>query len=64
MADVILIGRRAPVARLQVLVDCDGPRRAEIAGTPEFDVDGALANANWTELPPDDPLAGAVCSDT
>jgi hypothetical protein len=64
MADVLLIGRRAPVARLPVLVDCDGPRRAEIPGGPEFDADGTLANANWTDLPPDDPLAGAVCSDT
>ncbi len=64
MADVILVGRRAPVARLPVLVDCDGPRRAEIPGAAEFDADGALVDANWTELPPDDPLAGAVCPET
>jgi hypothetical protein len=64
MAEVYLFARRAPVARLPVLIDCVGNRRADIADGMEFAADGAVSNAVWTVLEPDDPLAGAVCADS
>jgi hypothetical protein len=61
MAEVYLFARRSPVARLPVLIDCAGNRRADIADGMAFDASGAVADVEWTPLNPDDPLASAVC---
>lgn len=62
MVDVIVMARQAANAKLPVLVDCPGSRRADISDGMTFDDDGALVNAAWTSLPKDDALLGAVCA--
>lgn len=64
MADVLFFARRTPVAKLPVLIDCAGRRRADIADGMQFDDDGAVVGADWVPISPDDPLAGAVCPST
>lgn len=64
MVDVLLFARRAPVAKLPVLLDCTGQRRADIADGMQFDDDGAVVNADWVPFSSDDPMAKAVCPDT
>lgn len=63
MVEVFLFGRRAPTAKLPVLIDCVGGRRAEIVDGVEFDDAGAVVGARWTDLPADDPLEQSVCPD-
>jgi len=61
MIDMLLISRHAPVVKLPLLIDCAGPRRADIVDGVTFDADGAAVGADWRPLAPDDLLAGAVC---
>ena len=64
MLDVLLFTRWAQVAKLPILLDCTGRRRADIADGMQFDGDGAVLDAAWVPIPPDDPLAKTVCPDT
>jgi hypothetical protein len=64
MADVYLFARFLPAVRRTVLVDCARRLRADVADGMEFAADGALVDATWIALPPDDRLAAAVCPDT
>ena len=64
MVDVLLFARRAPVASVPILLDCNGRRRADITDGMQFDDDGAVLDAAWVPIPPDDPLAKSVCPDT
>jgi hypothetical protein len=64
MADVYLFARFVPTYRRTVLIDCAGMRRADVGEGTQFADDGAVTGANWTPLPPDDALAGAVCPST
>jgi hypothetical protein len=64
MADVYLFARFVPAVRRTVLVDCARQLRTDVAEGMELDADGAPVDATWISLPPDDPLAAAVCPDT
>lgn len=64
MVDVVLFARRAPVAKLPVLIDCIGLRRADIVDGVRFDEAGAVVGARWIALAPDDSLVGSVCPET
>ncbi|SDC94741.1 hypothetical protein [Ruegeria marina] len=61
LVDLYFFGRWAPVTKLPVLVDCDGHRRASLAGGAEFAADGSVAEADWRRPPPDDPVILATC---
>jgi len=43
------------------LVDCATGRRAELHAQTEFDDAGQPTNANWRDVPADDPIVSAVC---
>lgn len=64
LVEILLFNRHGPTAKVPVLVDCGGHRRADIADGITFDADGAPTNAEWHEMKPDDPLIGAVCDGT
>ncbi|MEL6584405.1 MAG: hypothetical protein AAFQ36_11285 [Pseudomonadota bacterium] len=60
LADVFLFARFAPVISLPMLVDCDAPRRADIADA-DFDENGVPTVDAWIDLTTDDPLIQALC---
>ncbi|MEM8751641.1 MAG: hypothetical protein AAGF90_01560 [Pseudomonadota bacterium] len=62
MADVIVVARQSRNARLPVLVDCPGGRRADIADGVAFDDAGRVEDADWTLMAADDPLLAALCA--
>lgn len=64
MVDIVLFARRAPVAKVPVLIDCVGHRRADIVDAMQFDAVGAVVGADWTPLAADDPLLGSACPET
>lgn len=64
MLDVLLFARHAPAAKLPVLIDCVGRRRADIVDGMQFDDDGAVVGADWMPVSSNDPLTAAVCPDT
>ncbi len=57
IANVYLFGRWQQPARVPVLVDCAGSRRADLIDETDLDA----ATANWRDLPPTDPLLSALC---
>jgi len=62
MIEILLFNRHGPTAKLPLLVDCDGHRRANIVDGVTFDANGAATDAEWHALEPDDPLIGAACN--
>ncbi|SLN48634.1 hypothetical protein PSA7680_02512 [Pseudoruegeria aquimaris] len=62
MADVYLYSRWQPLARVPVLVDCEGSRMADLVAGAEFDADGAITNANWQALEPGEALLARTCA--
>ena len=64
MVELYIFTRRAPVAKLPVLIDCVGRRRADIADGMQFDDDGGVVAADWVPIASNDPLAGSVCPGT
>lgn len=61
MADLYFFGRWAPVNKMPVLVDCDGMRRASLADGAQFDAQGAVSDANWIAVGPEDSILMALC---
>lgn len=61
MAEVLMVTRHSGNARLPVLIDCPGTRRADLSDGMKFDEAGALVGAVWFQLTSDDPLLKAVC---
>ncbi len=62
MAEVLIFRHREPPSKFPLLVDCTGMRRADIVDGMTFDDAGAVIDADWREMPADDPLLGAICS--
>ena len=62
MTEVVMVSRHGGNAKLPVLVDCPGTRRADLSDGMKFDEAGALVDANWFELTSDDPLLKTVCA--
>src|SRR5690606_40162839 len=61
LSQVILAGRWEPTRQFGAMFDCDGHRRADLLDDVVFDDRGALRNARWVRLPPDDALLRVVC---
>ncbi|WP_375592773.1 hypothetical protein ABWI00_11975 [Algihabitans albus] len=61
MVEVYVIARHGPRARVPVLLDCQGHRRADIADGLDFGSDGSVAESDWRRVAPDDPLLATVC---
>lgn len=62
MVDLYFFARYTPIAKVPVLLDCKGGRRADIQDGVNFDADGAVVGAEWRPLPADDPLSKVVCA--
>jgi hypothetical protein len=62
MATLLFYGRWSPLAAMPALFDCPGARRADLIDGAEFGADGAVVDADWVTLAPDDPVLEAVCS--
>ncbi len=61
LADLYFFGRWSPVNQAPMLFDCTGARSALLIDGAEFDADGAIANADWEAMPPDDPILMTAC---
>ena len=61
MVEVYIIARHGPRARVPVLLDCQGQRRADIADGLNLNSDGSVAESDWRAVAPDDPLIATVC---
>jgi len=61
MVDLYLMGRWAPNRRVTVVMDCMDRRRADLSEGARFGPDGAVQNATWREVGPDDPVYSALC---
>ncbi|WP_208349471.1 hypothetical protein [Pseudaestuariivita rosea] len=63
MVTLLLFGRWAPVRQVPVVFDCANGRRADIVQGVEFSDSGALRNANWVTIPPDNPVLMTACAE-
>ncbi|GEO86147.1 MULTISPECIES: hypothetical protein [Alphaproteobacteria] len=62
MVDVILAARWQRAARVKVVFDCAGGRRADLVGANvSVADDGSIVGATWTALPADDPVLAVAC---
>lgn len=61
MAELLLISRQSSNGSVPVLIDCAARRRGNIADGAEFDDQGRVIGAEWTDLDEGDPLLGIVC---
>ncbi|MEO0654808.1 MAG: hypothetical protein AAFY77_08065 [Pseudomonadota bacterium] len=61
MVDLVIYGRWAAVTKLQVLVDCEGNRRADLIDGISLADSGEVIGAQWIDLDPEDPVAGLTC---
>ncbi|MEL6644972.1 MAG: hypothetical protein AAFQ79_13655 [Pseudomonadota bacterium] len=61
MVDLVIYGRWAAVTKLQVLVDCEGNRRADLIDGISLAENGEVIGAQWIDLEPGDPVADLTC---
>ncbi len=61
IVDLYFFGRWAPLAKLPVLFDCAGNRRAILKQGTEFGGDGQIVNADWIRVEADDPVLVSAC---
>jgi hypothetical protein len=61
LVDLVLLERWLPARRVVRLIDCTGPRTADVTDPAAF-AEGGLPPADaWSPLRPEGPLARAVC---
>lgn len=53
--------RWQPAIIKPILVDCGASARAELFASTEIDDQGAVENAAWLAVEPDDPILAAIC---
>ena len=58
---MVLMGRWEPGRQIPVMFDCAEGRRADLSADVAFTEEGALEEADWLRLPPDDPALHAAC---
>lgn len=63
MVNVLLVARWQGTVTVPVLYDCEAARRADLIDGAEFGTDGSVVGAEWRELPADDPVMRAACSE-
>ena len=61
VADMLLVTRFLPTARVTQFFDCAGHRRADAHAGIVFDDKGNPTNAEWTPIAADDAALAAVC---
>ncbi len=61
LADLYFFGRWSPVNQAPLLFDCAEERSAILIDGVDFASDGTIANADWQNLPNDDPILKVVC---
>lgn len=59
---LVFYGRWARTSQVPVLFDCTSARQADIADGISFDGDGAVLDAQWYDVPADDPVLAAACA--
>ncbi|MBM7068717.1 hypothetical protein [Actibacterium sp. 188UL27-1] len=63
IVDLFFFGRWAKTAKVPILFDCTGGRRADIVDGIEFGDNGTVLNADWVTMPDDDPIQQAACKE-
>lgn len=61
LVDLYFFGRWSPVNQAPVLFDCAGARSAVLIDGATFAADGSVANADFSPMPPDDPILTLAC---
>ncbi|MBM1218686.1 hypothetical protein JQU17_00640 [Ponticoccus sp. SC2-23] len=61
LADLYFFGRWSPVNQAPMLFDCAGARSALLIDGAEFAADGAVTDAGWQAMAPDDPILTLIC---
>lgn len=61
LADLYFFGRWSPVNQAPMLFDCAAKRSALLIDGAKFDGSGAVVDANWQTMPPDDPILKLLC---
>lgn len=61
LTDLYLHARWSPPVRAPVLFDCAGARRADLIDGAEFGPDGAVVDAAWRRVNPDDDVLATAC---
>lgn len=64
MADVLLVGRLDPTARVTQLYDCQAARRTDIGASTKVDERGLPVDATWIDAETDRNLFRLICEDT
>ncbi len=64
LIDLVFYGRWTRTAKVPMLFDCGGNRRADIVDGVEFGADGEVLGADWITLNAADPVLKAACADT
>ncbi|MEP1929702.1 MAG: hypothetical protein ABJJ37_00285, partial [Roseibium sp.] len=63
IVDLVFYGRWARTAKVPVLFDCAGSRRADIIDGAEFGANGEVTNAVWLAVPAGDPIMKVACKE-
>ncbi len=61
LVNLYFYGRWSPVNQMPVLFDCASSRSALLVDGADFSDDGTVANADWQQMPADDPILKLVC---
>lgn len=62
MVDLLFAARWQQTARVKVVFDCNGHRRANLAtGGVSVADDGSIVGATWVDIPADDPAMTIAC---
>ena len=61
LANLYFFGRWSPVNQAPVLIDCARSKSALLVDGADFSDDGSVANADWQQMPADDPILKLVC---
>lgn len=64
LVDLVFYGRWARTARVPVLFDCAGARRADLMDGADFRADGTVEDDQWRAIAADDPVLRAACTES
>lgn len=62
LVDVFLFARYVPTAKMTILVDCAGARRADVSDGAALGEGGAIDEAAWRDVGADDALVKTTCA--
>lgn len=61
MADLYFFGRWSPINQAPMVFDCGTRQSALLIDGADFAEDGTITNAQWSDVPEDDPILAIVC---